>query len=87
MVKNPDNQREYAILTDEPYLTIDRFGKYVILREETVFSAPKKDEGIDQCYTSDVLVDANPSEAEIFRMKLKGMYRSPLLAPLRAILD
>ncbi len=75
MVENSNNQREYAILVSEPYLTRDWFGKYVILQEESVFSAPKKNIGVDQCYTTEVLVNADPSEEEIFKMKLKGEVR------------
>lgn len=66
------DEREYAILKGEPYLTKDAIGRYVILREETVFSAAAKGEGIDQCYTTEALVNPRPSKKAIFEFKLRG---------------
>lgn len=63
---------EYAILKGEPYLTKDSVGRYVILQEETIFSAAKRGEGIDQCYTTEALVNPEPSDKEIFEFKLRG---------------
>lgn len=68
------DEREYAILRGEPYLTKDAEGRYVILLEETIFSA-KKGEGTDQCYTTDVLVNPEPSDKEIFEFRLRGAVR------------
>ena len=72
--------REYAILKGDPYLTKDIAGVYVILQEETIFSSPKKDAGIDQCYTTEALIDPEPSRKTIFEYKLRGAVRESTFA-------
>lgn len=72
--------REYAILKGEPYLTKDIGGVYVILQEETIFSTAKKGEGIDQCYTTEALVNPEPSKKTIFEYKLRGAVRESKFA-------
>ena len=61
---------DYRFEADEPYLTKDIMGKYVILQDEMIMGA-----GASIFYTSEILVNPDPSEAEIFRMKLKGRFR------------
>ncbi len=67
-----NTEREYCMFASEPYLTKDAVGRYVILRDETIFSASVKGEGIDQLYFTEALVNPRPSKKEIFKYKLKG---------------
>lgn len=66
-----DPERDYIVVVGDPYLTTDMAGKYVVLQDEQMFSAPSG-EGVDKVYETEALVDPNPSEEEIFRLKLKG---------------
>lgn len=72
-------EREYIVVVGDPYLTTDIAGKYVVLQNEQTFSAlPGK--GADQVYETEALVDPNPSEKEIFRLKLKGATKFKILS-------
>lgn len=64
-------EREYIVVVGDPYLTTDALGKYVVLQDEQMFGAPNG-KGVDQVYATEALVDPDPSEEEIFRLKLKG---------------
>lgn len=71
---------DYDLEISEPYLTKDAVGNYVILQDETL---TKQGNGwpIDQVlmHSSEILIDDSPSDAEIFKMKLKGVYRKKWL--------
>jgi len=69
ILEDPD--REYGLVVGEPYLWRDYNGKYCILQDETML---KTDENghVNALYSSEELVDPNPSEAEIFKFILAG---------------
>jgi len=72
IIEDPDSaDREYIVIVGDPYLTTDVEGRYVVLQDEHMFSA-EVGSGVDQVYMTEALVDPNPSEEEIFRLKLKG---------------
>jgi len=70
-----DSLVDYDVRLGEPYLTKDMMGKYVILRDETMCSKNSTLQGHDLIFMSEVLVDDNPSDQEIFKYKLKGNVR------------
>lgn len=80
IVNDPDNQRVYALHVSDPYLTKDAVGRYVILCDETVFSSASKGDGVDQCYTSEALVNPKPTEKDIFAFKLRGAVRESMFS-------
>lgn len=60
---------EYKVFRSEPYLKYDAIGKPVILVDETM---NKIKHGFEfTVYFTEVIIEANPSEAEIFKYKLK----------------
>lgn len=61
-----DNRNDYAVEISDPYLTKDVLGNYVILQDETLIKHQTL------MYSSEILVDDNPSAIKIFQMKLKG---------------
>ncbi|MCK5603887.1 hypothetical protein KAR91_18515 [Candidatus Pacearchaeota archaeon] len=65
-----DASTEYRIYRGEPFLRYDWSGKPVILCEETVRSI---NAGTDTytSYSVERLINDNPSEAEIFKYRLK----------------
>jgi len=70
-----DDMTDYDVEIGEPYLKKDALGKYVILQDETMTRNGEIGSNQILLYSSEILVDDNPSEAEIFKMKLKGAYR------------
>lgn len=63
--------KEYGVHIGDEYLARDWHGKLVILKEETVFGTD--DNGnVDSIYTTEVLVNPDPSPEEIFLYTLKG---------------
>lgn len=70
-----DIDNEYIVIIGDPYLTTDLNGNYVVLQDEYTFLAPIG-KGVDLVYETEALVDSNPTEEEIFRLKLKGAVRT-----------
>ena len=72
---NTEDLSDYDVEVGEPYLHKDMNGKYVILQDETL--TRQGSTGIDQIqmYSSEILIDPDPSDAKIFQMKLKGAIR------------
>ncbi len=67
---------DYEVKPEEPYLTQDLLGKYVILQDEVLKCTNPTSSGKPiLLYSSEVLVDDNPSQEKIFQMKLKGQFR------------
>jgi len=67
---------DYDVEPDEPYLTKDLLGKYVILQNEVLkCTNPTGNAMPILLYSSEILVDADPSKEKIFEMKLKGQFR------------
>lgn len=67
-----DNLDDYDVRISEPYLTKDIMGKYVILRDEVMYSENPTPQGHGLIFMSEILVDDNPSDKDIFKYKLKG---------------
>lgn len=67
---------DYDVEAEEPYLTKDLGGAYVILQNEVLTTATTigKAKPI-LLYASEIVIDDNPSEEMIFKMKLKGQFR------------
>jgi len=74
---NMQDRKDYDVEVGEPYLSKDIDGKYVILQDETLTMRGKNSHPIDQVvmHSAEILIDPDPSDAEIFRMKLKGAIR------------
>ena len=62
--------REYGIHIGDEFLARDWHGKLVVLREETMFKTNEHGRVVD-VYTTEILVDPEPSEEKIFLLKLK----------------
>jgi len=63
--------KEYGVFIGDEYLARDWNGKLVTLKEETVFETD--DNGnVNSMYTTEVLVNPDPSPEEIFLYTLKG---------------
>ena len=67
--------RDYEVESDEPYLTKDLGGRYVILQDELLKAKNPTENTMPLLYSSQILIDDNPSKAVIFKMKLKGQFR------------
>lgn len=68
--------KDYDVEADEPYLTKDLGGSYVILQNEILKGTNPTGNAMPVLlYSSEILIDANPSEETIFKMKLKGQFR------------
>jgi len=66
---------DYKVDYEEPYLTRDIGGKYVILQNEILKCLnPTGNGGPLLLYSSEILIDDNPSDEKIFKMKLAGAY-------------
>lgn len=63
--------KEYGVHTSDEYLARDWNGKLVILKEETVFGTDAAG-SVDSMYTTEVLVDPDPTPEKIFLYTLKG---------------
>ena len=72
IIENPD---DYDVEVGEPYLQKDMNGKYVILQDETLTRHEDSGQGQILMYSSEILIDPDPSNAKIFKMKLKGAVR------------
>lgn len=70
-----DKLNDYDVRLSEPYLTKDIMGDYVILQDETLYSKNPTMQGHVLIFVSEILIDDNPSEKEIFKYKLKGSIR------------
>ncbi len=70
-----DKRSDYDIRLGEPYLTKDTVGNYVILQDETLYSKNPTIQGQALVFMSEILIDDNPSDKEIFKYKLKGAVR------------
>lgn len=66
-----DDDEEFGLHVGEPYLVRDWRGNFVVLQEETLFSTGKLGD-IKGVHITETLVNPNPSDAEIFKYKLKG---------------
>ena len=67
---------EYEIEAEEPYLTQGLDGKYVILQDEVLAKANTLGKAKPiLLYSSEIIIDPDPSEETIFKMKLKGQFR------------
>lgn len=66
---------DYDVRLGKPYLTKDILGNYVILQNETLYSENPSIQGHEMIYMTEILIDDNPSEKEIFKYKLKGAVR------------
>lgn len=71
----PDKLDDYDVRLGEPYLTKDTVGNYVILQDETLYCKNPTMQGHALVFMSEILVDDNPSDKEIFKYKLKGAVR------------
>jgi len=74
-VSSLDKLNDYDVRLSEPYLTKDIMGDYVILQDETLYSKNPTMQGHVLIFVSEILIDDNPSEKEIFKYKLKGSIR------------
>ena len=72
-----DPDTYYGVVVGEPYLYRDYNGNYCILQDEHMFGTDD-DGNIDSMYATEVMVDPNPSEAEIFKYLLKGDTREAM---------
>ena len=66
---------DYDVEVGEPYLHKDMNDKYVILPDETLTRHEDSGQGQILMYSSEILIDPDPSDATIFKMKLKGAVR------------
>jgi len=67
---------DYDVEADEPYLTKDLGGAYVILQNEVLTRATTIGKAKPVLlYSAEIIIDANPSKEKIFQMKLKGAYK------------
>lgn len=67
IITDPD---DYNVRISEPYLIKDIMGNYVILRDETLYCENPTMQGHKLIFMSEILVNENPSPAEIFKIKL-----------------
>ena len=67
-----DNLTNYGVRVSEPYLSKNIAGNYVIIQDEVLYSENPTMQGHELIFMSEILVDDNPSEKEIFKYKLKG---------------
>ena len=65
-----DASTEYRVRTSESFLRYDWEGKPVILREEFIESVDTGAETYTS-YSTEIVVNDNPSEAEVFKYRLK----------------
>ena len=77
---------DYKILTvhTKPYLVYDKLeGKHKIAITETIFKYYEDGKEIKECYDNEIILDDNPDEKAVFRLKLKGdtaqVHRPPFL--------
>ena len=68
--------KDYDVEPDEPYLTKGLDGKYVILQNEVLTCTNPTGNAMPVLlYSSEIIIDADPSKEKIFEMKLKGQVR------------
>ncbi len=70
-----EDPSDYDVEVGEPYLHKDMNDKYVILQDETLTRHEDSGQGQILMYSSEILIDPDPSDAKIFKMKLKGAIR------------
>ena len=76
----PWSDKEYLITQGEPYLIYDDVEQtYKIGIMECVFRYESSGEIMKDCYSQEIIVDENPSEKNIFTLKLKGDTKSGYL--------
>jgi len=67
---------DYDVRVGEPYLAMNVMGNYVVLQDEVLFSQSASGSGDEMILMTEILVDDNPSDKEIFKYKLKGNVRA-----------
>lgn len=78
---NDNGDFEFKIRVSEPYVGTDWQGNEVILQDEELLREDKSISFMER------IIDANPSPAEIFRVKLKNPWDSNKVDPKRMPLD
>jgi len=74
---NPEAAKRFAMNTGESFLQKDVNGHYAILREEQIIGYDENDL-VCSFYSTERIMDADPSDKEIFKYKLKGKCRQSL---------
>lgn len=73
----PWSEKEYLITQGPPYLIYDDIERtYKIGMMECVFQYEPNGEIMKDCYSQEIIIDEDPSEKDIFTLKLKGDTKS-----------
>lgn len=80
----PWTDKEYLITQSEPYLVYnDIERRHKIMVTENIFIYEPGGEVLKNCYTQEIIVNEDPTDKDIFTLKLKGDTKSDHLTDPR----